>query len=137
MKRIFAIILFIFLASCSSQNIVTIGDTDISVEFADTIDEQALGLMYRTSLEENHGMLFVFDSLQPHIFWMKNTELTLDIIFIDSEGVIVDIKENFEPCDYEPCEMYTSKPAMYALEVNGGFVAKHGVEVGDIVKIND
>ena len=87
--------------------------------------------MYRTSLEENHGMLFVFEEEKQRIFWMKNTQIPLDIIFVEADGIIVDIKENFEPCVVDDCEKYNSQPALYALEVNAGFVAEHGIVVRD------
>jgi hypothetical protein len=108
----------------------------VTVEIADTIDEQALGLMYRTELTADHGMLFVFEEEAYRTFWMKNTKLPLDILFLDKEDIIVDVKENFEPCHADPCELYTSKePAMYALEVNAGFVAAHNIEIGNRVNM--
>ncbi|MEK6921605.1 MAG: DUF192 domain-containing protein [Nanoarchaeota archaeon] len=141
MKKILSILfLFLLLFSCSSpQDIVTIktamGDIEVLIEIADSLDEQAVGLMYRTSLEENHGMLFVFESEEQKIFWMKNTKIPLDIIFIDASGIIVDINENFEPCAVDDCEKYYSKPAMYALEVNAGFVEGRGIVAGNTVTI--
>lgn len=134
MKKIF-FLLVLFLASCSFSSFVVIhtavSDVSVSVEIADNLEEQTVGLMYRTSLEENQGMLFVFENEEQKIFWMKNTKIPLDIIFIDADGVIVDMKENFQPCVVEECEKYYSKPAQYALEVNAGFVEEHGVVIGD------
>lgn len=135
MKKLFGLVLFLFLLSCSSSSFVVIhtatGDVSVSVEIADSIEEQALGLMFLDSLEENHGMLFVFSDEQQRIFWMKNTTIPLDILFIDKNGIIADIKENFEPCIVEECEKYYSKPAQYALEVNAGFVEEKRIGVGD------
>lgn len=140
MKKIFGFLLLLFLFSCSrSLPSVTIQTAStvvpVSAEIADNLEEQRVGLMYRTSLEENHGMLFVFSDEQQRIFWMKNTKIPLDIIFIDENGTVVDIKENFQPCVADPCERYTSEPAQYALEVNAGFVEENGVVVGDGVEI--
>ncbi len=127
--------LLLLFGSCGSQDIVTIktatNDIEVIVEIADDIDEQAIGLMYRTTMKEDRGMLFVFEEEKQRVFWMKNTKLSLDILFVDEFGVIVDIKENFEPCVVDECEKYYSKPAIYALEVNAGFVADYGIVVGD------
>ena len=136
MKRIFALFLFLFLLGCtSSQDIVTIKTTSteipLTVEIADSIDEQAIGLMYRTELSADSGMLFIFSEEKQRVFWMKNTKIPLDIIFVDSTGTIVDLKENFEPCVVSDCEKYYSKPALYALEVNAGFVEEKRIAVGD------
>jgi uncharacterized protein len=142
MKRLVLLLFLIFLVSCGSElSTLTIttstGEVDVIVEVADTLDEQTLGLMYRTEMEADHGMLFVFEGLEQRTFWMKNTDLVLDIFFVDSEWTIVDIKENFEPCNYEPCEFYTSKPAMYALEVNGGYAVENGIEIGNNMILNN
>lgn len=136
MKKIF-FLLVLFFASCSFSSFVVIhtavSDVSVSVEIADNIEEQTVGLMYRTSLDENHGMLFVFSDEQQRIFWMKNTKIPLDIIFIDADGIIVDMKENFQPCVVEECEKYYSEPAQYALEVSAGFVEEKGIEAGDTI----
>ncbi len=140
MKHIFALLLFLFLVSCTSQEVVIIKTTTIeipiTVEIADSIDEQAIGLMHRTELAEDHGMLFVFSDEKQRVFWMKNTKIPLDIIFVDSAGTIVDIKENFEPCVVDDCEKYYSTPAMYALEMNAGFVAEKGIALNDLIIMN-
>lgn len=140
MKKIF-FLLVLFFASCSFSSFMVIhtavGDVPVSVEIADNLEEQTVGLMYRTSLDENHGMLFVFENEEQKIFWMKNTKIPLDIIFIDADGVIVDMKENFQPCTVEECEKYYSKPAQYALEVNAGFMEEKGIRVGDGVLLNN
>ncbi len=141
MKHYFLLLsfLFILLTACHNSDIVTIHtattDIPVQVEIADSAEEHAIGLMFRTELADNSGMLFVFDDMQQRGFWMKNTKIPLDIIFIDSEGVIVDIKENFQPCTTEECGRYYSKPAQYALEVNAGFVAENSVEIGNIIII--
>ena len=135
MKKLFVFVCFFFLLGCASQDVVTIKtateEIPITVEIADSIDEQAIGLMYRTELAADSGMLFIFSEEKQRVFWMKNTKIPLDIIFVDSTGTIVDIKENFEPCVVADCEKYYSKPALYALEVNAGFVAEKGIVVGD------
>jgi uncharacterized membrane protein (UPF0127 family) len=103
---------------------------EVRVEIADSDAERARGLMGRTALAEDRGMLFVFDEEQPLSFWMKNTLIPLSIAFMDSEGRIVDIQD-MKPLDDDPPHYVSAEPARYALEVNQGFFEKRGVEVGD------
>lgn len=100
----------------------------LQVEIADSDAERQRGLMERTALGENRGMLFVFESEQTLSFWMKNTLIPLSIAYMDSGGRIVDIQD-MQPLDETPHP--SAEPARYALEVNQGFFEEHGVEVGD------
>jgi uncharacterized membrane protein (UPF0127 family) len=89
--------------------------------------------MYRQYLEKNSGMLFIFPEERSQSFWMKNTVLPLDMLFISSELVIVDIA-TMQPCSVDPCPSYTSKqPAQYCLEVNAGYVRSHKIKIGDTI----
>ena len=107
----------------------------VEVEIADEESERTRGLMFRTSLDENKGMLFVFDKSENYPFWMKNTLIPLNIIWIGENFKIVYIA-NAVPCREEPCEIYNpQKNAKYVVEVNEGFVEENGVEVGDEVEI--
>ena len=106
------------------------GEVRVRVEVADDPAERAKGLMYRKTLGENRGMLFVFPEERELSFWMKNTLIPLSIAYIDSEGRIVDIL-NMKPLDDKPPHYVSSEPAQYALEVNQGFFKKRGVKVGD------
>lgn len=102
----------------------------LNVEIADTPTERAEGLMNRESIPENGGMLFVFDEEQDLRFWMKNTQMPLDIIFFDKTGRFVSTT-TMEPCEVSPCKSYRSQSfAKYALETNAGFVEKNGIRVG-------
>jgi uncharacterized membrane protein (UPF0127 family) len=103
---------------------------EVWVEIADNDAERARGLMGRTALAEDRGMLFVFDEEQTLSFWMKNTLIPLSIAFMDSEGRIVDIQD-MKPLDDDPPHYVSAKPARYALEVNQGFFEERGVKVGD------
>ena len=105
-------------------------DVRVRVEVADEASEQARGLMYRTALAENRGMLFVFQREEQLSFWMKNTLIPLSVAFMDSEGRIVDIQD-MKPLDDDPPSYVSAEPAMYALEVNQGFFEERGVKVGD------
>ena len=107
---------------------------EVRVEVADDLAEQAKGLMDRTALGENRGMLFVFPEERELSFWMKNTLIPLSIAFIDSEERIVDIQD-MKPLDDEPPNYVSAEPAQYALEVNQGFFEKRGVKVGDRVEV--
>jgi uncharacterized protein len=107
---------------------------EVRVEVADNIFEQARGLMDRTTLGENRGMLFVFPEERELSFWMKNTLIPLSIAFIDSERRIIDIQE-MKPLDDEPPSYVSAEPAQYALEVNQGFFEEWGVRVGDRVEL--
>lgn len=107
---------------------------EVRVEIADTVSKRAEGLMNRTALPEEQGMLFVFDSEQELSFWMKDTLIPLSIAYMDSEGRIVDIQD-MEPLDDEPPHYVSAEPAQYALEVNRGFFEKRGVEVGDSAEL--
>jgi uncharacterized membrane protein (UPF0127 family) len=102
----------------------------VRVEIADDDAEVARGLMYRTALAENRGMLFIFEEEQELSFWMRNTLIPLSIAFMDSEGRIVDIQD-MKPLDDDPPSYVSAEPAQYALEVNQGFFEERGVEVGD------
>ncbi|MBI4163156.1 MAG: DUF192 domain-containing protein [Candidatus Aenigmarchaeota archaeon] len=127
-----ASILFVSMCTSASFTKVVIGGTEVFVETADSPAEWEKGLMNRASLGENNGMLFVFPDEQQRSFWMKNTLIPLDIIFISSDLTIVDIKRNFQPCRSFFCETYKSKQqAKYVLEVNADFAGIHNIKIGD------
>jgi len=106
------------------------------IEIADDATERAQGLMFREFLDDKNGMFFVFDEEDYHSFWMKNTLIPLDIVFISQEFEIVDVIYA-EPCKTDQCESYKSaKPAKYVLEVNGNFTIKNNIEIGDKITIN-
>jgi uncharacterized membrane protein (UPF0127 family) len=90
-------------------------------EIAVTEAERARGLMHRDALPEDRGMLFVFPEEGRHRFWMKNTRIELDIVFIGSDRRVVSISHRVPPCRREPCETYgPTADAAYALEIGGG-----------------
>jgi uncharacterized membrane protein (UPF0127 family) len=125
-------------ARASGLRTVTIetdeGDIEVRVEIADSPDEQARGLMERTALAEDRGMLFVFPEEEVRSFWMRNTQIPLSIAYMDSEGRIVDIQD-MKPLDDEEPHYVSAEPARYALEVNQGFFDERGVEVGDRARL--
>ena len=107
-----------------------------NVEIADNNVEREIGLMNRGNLSEDAGMLFIFDTIGKHGFWMKNTLIALDIIWIDENGHIVFIKKDARPCLTERCESYYSdENARYVLEVNSGIAERYGIKKGDNVEL--
>jgi uncharacterized membrane protein (UPF0127 family) len=108
------------------------------LELALTPEDQALGLMYRESLPDRTGMLFVFEDAQPHHFWMKNTMIPLDMIWMDESGKVVYVSANTPPCKAEPCATYgPDGPARQVLEIAGGMAAKENVTVGSTLRFRD
>jgi uncharacterized membrane protein (UPF0127 family) len=107
-----------------------------SVELALTPEEQTLGLMFRESLPERTGMLFLFPETAPHHFWMKNTMIPLDMIWMDDSGGVVFISANTPPCKADPCPNYgPDGPVRTVLEIAGGKAEKEGVRVGTVLKV--
>ncbi len=107
------------------------GDVAVTVEVAATPQQQSLGLMYRKELAPDAGMLFIFDETEPLTFWMKNTVLPLDMIFIGDDRKIVGIVKDAVPFTTTPRKV--DAPSRYVLEVNAGFSARHELKAGDTV----
>lgn len=126
-------------APASAQNPnVTLGGHHFSVEIAATPAEQAHGLMDRTSMPSDHGMLFVFPQAQPLTFWMKDTLIPLDMLFFDEAHRLVTIRADVPPCRADPCPTYASTaPARYVLELNAGTAAKLDLRKGDVITFSD
>jgi uncharacterized membrane protein (UPF0127 family) len=129
----------LLLAACSSSSGLVIhtsrGTVDVHVEIADDQQEQARGLMGRSSLGASDGMAFLWTSPVEETFWMKNTTIPLSIAFWDERDRIVRILD-MAPCRAEPCPTYDAgMPFVGALEVNQGFFAAHGITVGDRVTL--
>ncbi len=107
------------------------GQVKIDIQIAKTEFDRQLGLMYRKSMDENQGMLFIFPDVQTRSFWMRNTEIPLDMIFIDPSKTILNIAKNTTP--YSDISYSSSGPAKYVLEVKGGFADRHNISAGDKV----
>ena len=114
---------------------VCFGENCFVVEVVDSAAERTTGLMNRESLADDRGMLFIFDSEALYPFWMKNTLIPLDMIWLDADKKIVAIQENAVPCVADPCPIYNPKvPALYVVELNGGTVAAKDIKVGEQVR---
>ncbi|WP_417362037.1 DUF192 domain-containing protein [Galbibacter sp.] len=104
----------------------------IDIEIADNAYERETGLMYRTTMEKTQGMLFVFDDEQPRSFFMKNTTIPLDLLFINSDNVIISSIENATPMSEE--SLLSKGPAKYVLELNAGMIELWKLQDGDRIE---
>ena len=112
-----------------------IADRPIELEVAKTSEQQAIGLMYRTSLADDRGMLFEFKPARWVNFWMKNCKISLDMIFL-RDGVVTAIAPESPPCTTDPCPTYGPDTAVdRVIELRGGRAAELGVKVGDRIAI--
>ncbi len=105
--------------------------TVITLELAITPEEHQQGLMFRTGLPADRGMLFLFEEETIPSFWMKDTWIPLDIVFLGADGTVHDLVENAPPCTAEPCPQYSpSVPGIAVLELNAGTAEAHGITRG-------
>ena len=127
------------LAPANQQSLlgsVCIRGNCFSVELAQTEAQRDTGLMNRKSLDKNKGMLFIFGEVGFYPFWMKNTLIPLDMIWIGADKKIVFISENAQPCKILICPVIVPlAKAEYVLEINAGVVSVAGLKVGDDVSI--
>jgi uncharacterized protein len=130
-------IIILFYSHLKNQSQVCFKDNCFTVELAITAQEQARGLMFREKLDSDKGMLFIFKDEGEHSFWMKNTLIPLDIIWINKDKEAIFISKNTQPCKFDYCPaVKPDKKAQYVLELNGGIVDKIGLEVGDKIIFN-
>jgi uncharacterized membrane protein (UPF0127 family) len=126
--------------ACRAQPKVTLQSQDgrnisFHVEVAATPEKREIGLMYRRDLPADHGMLFIFPFERVNSFWMKNTPLPLDMIFIDSARKIVGIVHEAVPFSLDGRSVPV--PSQYVLEINGGLSRRHGFKAGDVVRFEN
>lgn len=107
---------------------------EIKIEIADNDYEQQTGLMYRKHMDTHKGMLFIFDKSEVKSFYMKNTYISLDIIYIDAESQIINIVKNADPLNES--SLFSGAPAKYVLEINAGLSEKWGVKKGDKISFS-
>src|SRR4051794_14510700 len=111
---------------------VDLGGKPFTLEVAANDDDRQRGLMYRKSMPEDHGMLFVFPDERPLSFWMRNTLIPLDIVYLDRVGKVVSVAQ-MKPLD--ETGVPSGWPAKYAIELNEGAAKRVGVKAGDVVRI--
>ena len=101
----------------------------LDIEIADTDYDIETGLMYRTSMQDDRGMLFVFPTMRQRYFYMRNTKFPIDLIFLDNNNFIVSFQENAKP--FDESSLPSEVPAQFVLEVNAGLAEKWLLEIGD------
>ena len=135
---IFAIVsgvLFFSLAEEQRASSVCFRDHCFKVELAVTLSQRARGLMFRNSLAKDRGMLFVYDKEGYYPFWMRNTKIPLDIIWMDKERKVVFVKNNASPCGLKKCiPIYPNRKAKYVLEVNADITKDLGIQINDYAR---
>ncbi|MCK7554486.1 DUF192 domain-containing protein [Chitinophaga sedimenti] len=101
----------------------------IDIELATTDEERATGLMYRRQMDENQGMLFIFEAESQQSFYMKNTYIPLDLVYVNAQQEIVSVTKYATPMSEKSLPSY--KEAMYVVEVNAGYIDRHKIAFGD------
>lgn len=116
----------------ASQPWVELGGKRYAVELADDDAERARGLMFRDSMADDRGMLFIHDAQEPQAYWMKNTKIALDILYFDNDRKLVSQQRDVPPCSLgDACPPYPSDaPARYVLELNAGQAEKLKLQDG-------
>lgn len=129
---VWMVTVYMSMTACGSEKFIKVFLPDgyaVTAECAVTLEERARGLMFREKIEPDQGMLFIFEEEGYHSFWMKNTLIPLDILWLDKDKRIVHIAENVPPCMKDPCPSYRSPlPARYVLELKAGSAQKHGLK---------
>lgn len=133
---IFALLVIAGMSGCADGDLyrLSIGSTELDIEVADTEETRAQGLMFRESVPESQGMLFVFEESAVRAFYMRNTSVPLSIAYIDERLVIREIHD-MESSSLE--RVFSRNPVMYALEVNQGAFERWGISVGDRLMLSD
>lgn len=104
----------------------------LDIEIADDAYERQTGLMYRESMENHQGMLFIFSNEAPRFFHMENTKIPLDIIFFSSDSIAISFQKNAQPLD--ETSLPSGEPAQFVLEINAGLVDEWNIEIGDKIQ---
>ena len=125
-------------ASASGPRAVMPSGAVYRLELALTPEDQAQGLMFRENLPDRTGMLFVFPETAPHHFWMKNTMIPLDMIWMDEGGRVAFVSAHTPPCKADPCPTYGPDSSVsQVLEIAGGMAEKEGIREGSVLKLID
>lgn len=121
-----------------NKTTLSIGGIELLVDLATTSEDQSKGLSIKDNMSELNGMLFVFDTLKKHSFWMKDMKFPIDIIWIDENHKIVHIEKKLEPCLFLiPCPSFSPEhDSLYVLEVVANFTNKYNINKGDLVEFD-
>ena len=118
--------------------VVKIKEKPFLMEIAKTSEERKLGLMYKESLDSNKGMIFIYNKEKKHPFWMKNTMIPLDIIWLNKSKKVVYISKNTQPCKQNDClRIKPNRISIYVLEINANLSDKLGLSIGDLIEFDD
>lgn len=129
-------VVYLSFSGRTSQNQICVKGACFRIEIAITPEGRAQGLMYRNSLAQDAGMLFVFRQEGAYPFWMKNTKIPLDMIWIDKDKKVIFVAKNVQPCGGDSCpDIIPDGNAMYVLEINAGLADKFGIKQGDAVSL--
>jgi len=128
----------LLLAACGASGPAVVlqtkgGPVEVAVEIANDDATRTRGLMYRTTLADGRGMLFVFPTNEVHDFWMKNTLIPLDMLWISEDRRILGIRDKTTPLS--TATVGAGVPSRYVLEVPGGFSDRRGIAIGDVVEL--
>ena len=138
---LFTVVLLFVATGCQAQKSdhdqVCFGRSCFDVEVVSSSPERERGLQHREYLDPEAGMLFIFQQSWPYTFWMKDTLIPLDMIWMDYTRKVVHIEHDVQPCKEDPCPHYGSRnKALYVLELNAGKARSTGIKVGDVAKFN-
>ncbi len=134
---VLAILVLTFIAKISASSQVCIKDTCFTVDLSKNPIELEKGLMFVESMPELNGMLFIFPKSGIYPFWMKNTLIPLDIIWINENNQIIHISKQTPTCQVNPCPTFSSEnESLYVLEINSGLSDKFNITVGDKVSFS-
>jgi len=138
-RVVLALALMLSASACrAGEPWVEVAGQRYYVEIADDDEERALGLMFRDELGTGEGMFFIWRRPAPRAFWMRNTRIPLDIVYIGPDLEIVGWSLDTPPCRTRRCPSYPSgAPAQYVLEVNAGEMERLGVEIGERVRVGN
>jgi uncharacterized protein len=126
------------MARSSAPTVVLADNGIVEVELALDDETRAIGLMFRESIAPGKGMLFIHPTSGVYPFWMKNTLIPLDMVWIDDTKRVVHIAQNVPPCRADPCPSYDPNvPARFVLELAAGQAAAHRLRVGDFVQFRN
>jgi len=136
-RKLLLVCLFSLCSCAMGGNHVEIRGHKIRVEVVENVGMQSLGLMFRTELAPDAGMLFVYPGEMQLSFWMQNTKIPLDILYFDAQLRLVTLIDSAQPCRVERCPGYpATHPSMYVLEINAGLANQWGVEPGDVLTLH-
>lgn len=138
-RTLLAVVLLLSVCACRADDPwVEVAGQRYYVEIADEDSERARGLMFRDQLGDDEGMFFTWRQPSPRSFWMLNTRIPLDIVYVGPDLRIVGWSLNTPPCRTRNCPSYPSgAPAQYVLEVNAGEMERLGVELGDSIRVGN